>query len=347
MKKNFYSELPEIIKLLGYHVSRKTLHEYCIPNQIQIPSVLYSHNRAKDDKGHVIRGMFDLRGMLANADTMIAGHGMQLAPPEPEPEMTDDEVEDAINSRFASLDLMTYGVVDGNFRSMIVSGNPGIGKTYNLEYILEGAAAEGKIQFDSVRGFVRATGLYKLLWEHREKKQVLMLDDADSVFQDEIALNLLKGALDTTKKRTISWRSEKVFEAEDGEMIPSYFDFNGSVIFVSNINFQRASASQNRLAPHLEALMSRSFYLDLNMTNVRELMCRIRSVVAGSDILTSMTVKKSDQKRIVSYIETNAHRLREMSLRTVIKLGTIMVASGGDESNFKKMADATTLVRGK
>ena len=74
----------------------------------------------------------------------------------------------------------------------------------------------------------------------------------------------MKGALDTTKRRVISWRSEKIFEAEDGEAIPSSFDFEGAVIFVTNKNFDREIMRSSKLTPHLEALISRSFYLDLN-----------------------------------------------------------------------------------
>ena len=191
-------------------------------------------------------------------------------------------------------------------------------------------AVREQIKFESVRGFVRATGLFKLLWEHREKGSVLMFDDADSVFADETALNLLKGALDTTKKRTISWRSEKAFEDATGGEIPQSFDFDGSVIFVTNLNFQRAVASNNRLAPHMEALMSRSFYLDLNLTTTRELIVRIQSVVKHSSILSTMGLSKTAQKTIMAYIVENTTRLRELSLRSVIKLGTIMRVAKDD-----------------
>ncbi len=176
-----------------------------------------------------------------------------------------------------------------------------------------------------------------------------MLDDADSVFQDEVSLNLLKGALDTTKKRRISWRSEKVFEAEGGEDIPREFQFDGAVIFVSNINFQRAVQAGNKLSPHLEALMSRSYYLDLNMTGTRELIVRIKSVVRNTEILVGepMNIKRKDADRIVSYIEDNQTKMRELSLRSIIKLGTIWRAAAGEDKKFKIMADATCLVRGR
>jgi hypothetical protein len=336
-KRDFFVELPQIIAAnMGQTtISRTDLKAYCEKNNVSIPALIKQHRAG--------RGMFNLQPLLDAGKQLY-----NVAEEEPEPiiELTDEELLDNINSRFASLDLMTYGVVNGDFRSMIVSGNPGIGKTYTLEYILESAQDNGKITFTSVRGFVRATGLFRLLYEHKEKGQVIMFDDADSVFADENGLNLLKAALDTTKKRTISWRTEKFFNSdEDGEAIPKYFDFNGSVIFVSNLDFERNVKANNRLAPHMEALMSRSYYLNLNLTGTRELLLRIQSVVDNSDILSSMDLSKKQQKEITTYISTNVSKLRELSLRTIIKLGTIMKASAGDAVNFKRMADATSLKR--
>jgi hypothetical protein len=336
IKKPFISEIANIVAKFGLIVSRKDLVGYCTEQNITIPAILYSHRAS--------RGFFNLATLLKMAeDSKIH---LETDVPPPPPEKTDAEIETDINARFASLDLMTYGVVDGSFRSLIVSGNPGIGKTYNLEKILEDAANASKILYKGVRGYVRATGLYRLMWEQRHKECVLMFDDADSVFQDELSLNLLKGGLDTTKRRHISWRSEKRFEAEDGEDIPQDFDFLGAIIFVSNINFPRLVAQGNKLAPHLEALMSRSFYLDLNLDNTRELIVRIKSVVAHSSILGGMTIKKDDQTRIVNFIAEYQDRLRELSLRTIVKMGIIWKASGNNFDRFSKMACSTLMRRG-
>jgi hypothetical protein len=338
--------IDDLIAKFGPTISRKDLKAYQAEHNVSLPAEIRLHRNG--------RGFFNLEtlrpALFSTGAQMPHGTGAAFVPPpiEPEPEMTDEEIETEINSRFASLDLMTYGIVKQDFRALIVSGNPGTGKTFTLEHILYSAADAHKILFQTVRGFVRATGLYRLLYEFREKECVVMFDDADSIFQDEVALNLLKAALDTTKKREISWRSEKVFESEDGEVIPQSFQFNGAAIFVSNIDFQRAVAQGNKISPHLEALMSRSYYLDLNMRSVRELIVRIKSVVKHSDILSGVGVKKAkDQEEIVQYIEDNQNRLREVSLRTVLKLGNIWRAANGDKDKFSKMAGATCLVRGR
>jgi hypothetical protein len=287
-----------------------------------------------------VRGWFDLTVLLQNAQ----GTNTQFSPAvPPPPEMTDEEIESDICARFATLELMAEGVADQSFKSLIVSGNPGIGKTFALENILEKAANNSKILFTGVRGYVRATGLFRLMWESRHKEAVLLFDDSDFVFTDEISLNLLKGGLDTTKRRKISWHSEKNFEDDGGEEIPKEFEFNGSIVFISNLNFPRLVAQGNKLAPHLSALMDRSFYLDLNLNSVREQLIRIKWVAKNSDILKDVDKKGKDQ--ILEYIETNQERFRELSLRSLVKLQILYKGSKGNINQFKRIASATLLVR--
>jgi hypothetical protein len=304
-------------------VPRKVVQAACDKAGIRIPSIALRNKLA--------RGVLDLSPLATG----------QIAYSVPAPivdERTDKEIETEIENRFKALDRMAFGVVAGKFRSLIASGNPGIGKTYTLEYILEGAANDGKIQFTAIRGYVKPTGLYRLLYECRHENCVLLLDDADSIWQDEIGLNLLKGALDTTHRRTISWRSEKVFTADDGEQLPNSFDFKGAVVFITNLNFDFETQRANRLTPHLQALISRSFYLDLNLATPRELMVRIKSVINNSEILDA--VPEKGRKLIMKYMEDSQDKLRELSLRMVLKLAAIQ-AGAKSEDDFYAMANAT------
>lgn len=333
-KQIFFNDVLPGLLQTGTTVTRQTLKSACLQAGISAPSIAL--------RNKIGRGLIDLTPLL-NMTTISPAHVGHAAPPIVD-ERTDDEIEASIQSRFDALDRMAFGVASGKFRSMICSGNPGIGKTYSLEYILEGQAHEGNIQYTGVRGYVKPTGIYKLLWENRHKNCVIMFDDADSVFNDEIGLNLLKGALDSTKRRTISWRSEKVFEAEDGESIPNSFDFEGAVVFVTNLNFDREVQRASKLTPHLEALISRSFYLDLNLDFPRELMVRIKQVVRESSMLNHL--KATERTMIVEYMEKNMRNLRELSLRMAIKLGQILGASK-NQKDFESMAKTTCLRRGK
>jgi hypothetical protein len=326
----FYKEVLRRALKNGPTISRRELQALCSQFGMKyIP--MYAQ------KNKVGRGAYDLSGL--SIDFLPQGTIPILAE---EDKRSDADIEEAIDERFAALDRMAFGVAEGKYHALIASGNPGIGKTYTLEYILEGAAHEGKITLTVVHGFVRATGLYRLLWETRESKSVLLLDDSDSVFDDEISLNLLKGALDSTKRRNISWRSEKVFETDGGEEIPNNFDYNGSVVFITNKDFDREIQRENKIKPHLEALVSRSYYLDLNLAFPRELMIRIKSVVSKTDMLNDLS--EDGKIAIISYMEKNMSHMRELSLRMALKLANLWRGSKTVKS-FEQMAGATCLKR--
>jgi hypothetical protein len=340
-KKKVVSDL---IHKYGEVVTRRQIQEYCQESGTNFPYWITDHTASK-----LGRAQFTLRPLATQMGVSTDGAPVQTAtaealPAEVEPEKSDDELRDEIRSRFSSLSRFADAIVDGKLRSLIVSGNAGIGKTFILENILERAADDSKILFRSIKGYVKATGLYKLMWEHRWENCVIMFDDADSIFQDEVALNLLKSALDTTRKRRVSWLSEKSFKDEAGEEIPDSFDFAGCIIFVTNLNFDRMSKTNSRLAPHFQALISRSFYIDLNLLSAREMMIRIEDVIAHTDILSSMSIDEFKAEYILLFMKENMMKLRELSLRMVIKLGHIAIAAKG-ESDFISMARSTCMVR--
>jgi hypothetical protein len=257
---------------------------------------------------------------------------------------TDEDIIRKQRKRFKMLDRMVDGVINGSVRSLIVSGPAGIGKTYTIESSLESANSEGFIQYEKVCGYVKASGLYKILWENREKNQVILIDDADSAFNDETALNILKAALDTSKRRTISWRSEKSFADDLGNEIPKSFDFNGSVIFITNLDFERLMSSTKQLAPHFSALMSRSFYLDLNLASQHEYMLRIFDVLDNSSMKETLTLNEAETKMVKEFLIHNKSRMRELSLRIVTKLaGLVHIATS--KQDFFELAEASCLRR--
>ena len=126
-------------------------------------------------------------------------------------------------------------------------------------------------------------------------------------------------------------------ETEEGEKLPTSFEFEGSVIFITNLDFDRLIGAGHKLTPHLEALVSRSHYLDLAMKSRRHYLIRIKQVVAEG-MLKDMGINGMDETILMSYIHTNADKLRELSLRMVVKLATLMKMS---RSQWEKIAKTT------
>ena len=154
---------------------------------------------------------------------------------------TETEVEamNRIASRFSVLDEMSKACIQGDIRAMIVSGPPGVGKSHGVNLQMEKASmfdklAGKKVRFEVVKGAMSGIGLFAILYKYSDSKNVLVFDDCD-IWEDPDALNVLKGALDSGKTRRISWNKDSRILREEG--IPNTFNFNGSVIFITNLNF--------------------------------------------------------------------------------------------------------------
>lgn len=249
------------------------------------------------------------------------------------PVLSDAEVLSLVQSRFAVLRRLAIGCSTGDTRAVIVSGAPGIGKSYNCIEVLEDIALkrgnENGKTFEAVSGFMSPVHLYMALYRNRAPGQVLLLDDCDSVYGVDEALNILKAALDTKKARTISWFADSaVLKSED---IPNQFLFEGSVIFITNLDFDGfLAAGKNRLTPHIDALVSRSLYLDLKLHESRSVMLWIEHVVTSLNILVSdFGITKEQQSEVIAFLKSHTHRARKLSVRTAVLIGG-MVKSNPD-----------------
>lgn len=249
---------------------------------------------------------------------------------------SDAEIDARLRERFEILDVLTEAALFGDARSVIVSGPAGLGKSFNVDKQLSTWDPD-QVNHTIVKGFIRPTGLYKLLYDYREQGQVIVFDDADSVFFDDVSLNLLKSVCDTTDIRRVSWLAETRMETDDGEKLPRSFIFEGTIVFITNLDFDDMIERGHKLAPHMSALVSRSHYIDLAMKTKRDYLVRIRQVVADG-MLREQGLTAEQEAEVMSFIEEKQNVLRELSLRMAVKIGNL-VKTGN--SNWKRVASAT------
>ena len=259
----------------------------------------------------------------------------------PAVEATDEEVMARIRGRFEILDEMTKAAVAGDVRAMIVSGPPGVGKSYGVEKIVEAACLFDKIsgkrlRAEVVKGSATPIGLYQTLYKYSDKNCVLVFDDCDSILLDDVSLNLLKGALDSGKKRKISWLSESSTLRREG--IPDQFNFNGTVIFITNLKFDKMKSQ--KLRDHLDALQSRCHYLDLTLDTMRDKLLRIRQIANDGQLFEEYEFDTETQNEIIDFMCHNANRFREMSLRMAIKIADLRKSF---PLKWKEMATVTCM----
>jgi len=238
---------------------------------------------------------------------------------------SDDEIKTRLRERFDILDEMTRAVKKGDVRAMIVTGPPGVGKSFGVETVLAKhdvfatvAQNEKLKKYEVVKGAMSAIGLYKKLYEFQDKKSILVFDDCDSVLLDDLSLNILKAALDSGKKRMIHWNTDSRLLRSEG--VPNSFEFKGGAIFITNIKFENVKSK--KLKDHLEALESRCHYLDLTIDTEREKVLRIKQIVEDG-MLDEYEFKPWDVDEILDFIDNNKKRLRELSLRMVLKLADL------------------------
>ena len=256
---------------------------------------------------------------------------------------SDETILARLNERFEILTEMTKAVKRGDVRAMIVSGPPGVGKSHNVEAVLQkdglfDTLGERKPRFEVVKGAMSSIGLYSKLYEFSDAKNVLVFDDCDDILQEELSLNILKGALDSSNRRFISWNTDSRILRSEG--IPDKFEFKGAAIFITNIKFEHVRSK--KLRSHLDALESRCHYMDLEMDTQREKLLWIKNIVS-TGMLDRYEFEPVVKHEVLEFINEYKDKLRELSLRMVLKISDLRKAF---PTSWQAMAKTTCMKRG-
>ena len=257
---------------------------------------------------------------------------------------TDEQIIERTRKRFDILEDMTQAVKEGTVRAMIVTGPPGVGKSFGVDKVLHkedlfNLMGQRKPKYEVVKGAMSAIGLYCKLYEYADKGNVVVFDDCDSVLLDDLSLNILKAALDSSTKRMIHWNTDSSKLRNEG--VPGSFEFKAGAIFITNIKFDHVKSK--KLQDHLAALESRCHYIDLQMDTEREKVLRIKQITEDG-MLDSYEFKNGEQDEVIDFIDDQKKKLRELSLRTVLKIADLRKSF---PKNWKEMAEVTVMKTGR
>lgn len=255
---------------------------------------------------------------------------------------SEEEIISRLNEREELIKELVRGTYEGGYRSIIISGPAGLGKSYTVYSTLH-SVDPNSINYRVVKGYIRATGLFKLLYECKEQGQVLVLDDADKILSDETSLNLLKAACDSGELREISWQSEAILISEDGERIPKTFEYKGSVILITNYDIDGIIENKkSKLGPHLQAIISRALYIDFGMKSIREYYIKVKMIAKSGELFKVEGLTDQEIEDVLLYMKDNVKCLREVTLRMAKKLGQMRKTN---PKNWKNIANVTCLVK--
>jgi hypothetical protein len=238
--------------------------------------------------------------------------------------------EFGINQRFDFVRQMVGMVASKTIASAVITGQGGLGKTHTVLRELEstgmtnvtdlaafevGTKIKSTNAYRIIKGFSTAKGLYRALFEGNG--MVLVFDDCDSVLKDPVALNLLKGALDSYSERYISWNAD--IRDED---LPRSFKFDGAVIFISNMDLETID----------QAVRTRALCVDVSMTEEQKVE-RMQVIIKDEDFMPEIDL--AVKKEALDFIQSILKSINNLSLRSLI--ATIKIRSkGGDWKSLAK-----------
>ena len=215
-----------------------------------------------------------------------------------DPDIVFDEITDYVT--MAAKELLP---------ALLITGQGGIGKSYNVEKILDQYGKRHET-WEKVKGKASAAAMYNTLWYNRDK--IVVFDDCDSVFKDPDAINVLKGALDSNDFREISWATKAegmvyTLDLDDNkeilqrcqewsdqhhgkEAIPNHFIFEGEVIFISNL-------TKAEIYKRDSALLTRCTCIDV-VLSAQGVMKRLQTVLPHIKVYKAMGARGSEGKDI-------------------------------------------------
>jgi len=215
-------------------------------------------------------------------------------------ESSDSEV---IKEAFKPVRQLTRAVASGYSPAMIVKGAGAVGKTHNVQAELSEMGLKEKEDYVLLNTYSTPLEFYRMLWEYKDRKAVV-LDDVAGLFNNDKTIALLKSALWGCPLRIVQYNSS----TERLGAVPSEFIMNAGIIILTN--------QLPRNHPHIDAIISRCHYLELKFT--REQIIRILYDFAKNRDYLDLT--QEDRLKVIDWLVKNTNDAYDVNFRTLIKL---------------------------
>ena len=266
------------------------------------------------------------------------------------------------NVVFDQLDVLVKSVGDGVNTALLITGQGGIGKSFGVGRVLKEVLGLVKGEdYVIMKGSNSSFAMYRFLYNNYDK--TIIFDDCDSVFADKDSLNILKAVLDTGAERIVSWDTAgtvpiktgmshdqieqelAAYSASHGNKpaIPSQFEFEGSIIFISNM-------TRKQIESRDAALLTRCLNVDITLSQ-EDTINRIKTCLPGIRYYAAKKIEgqpvditnERDKAEVMEYMMGTEFRAilarksqAQVSFRTLINLCKLKAS---DPVNWKSCVE--------
>lgn len=258
----------------------------------------------------------------------------------------EEEVRATPEERFSDMESYVLNVILGLDASALICGAPGVGKTYR---IMQAIKKEGKVRgrdYEVIKGKCTPMVLFQMLHDYQNNGQILVIDDADDIIKDDVSINLIKAATDSSDERIVSYGSQvKIFVPEEKQglysdfemdaqgrwIYPKNFVYNGGVIIITNMSAGQIDT----------AIRSRAMICDLNFSTNEVLdMVRQISPHIAPEILTP-ACKERALKYLQNLAESGAPM--EISIRSFILVAKLYLSDAPESAIERRIREQMKL----
>lgn len=246
-----------------------------------------------------------------------------------------DKIEYVADTMLLDKDFIQL-VMEGVYRSALIYGGAGMGKTHLVETAFKEAGMVAGEDYLLGRGTTSPVMFYAMLYEMRDTGKFVLIDDCDAILRDEDGINVLKAAMDNEFRR-VGWNTKSNVKRLTGTgVVPKQFTFNGTVIANTNVAY---SGKTGKMAQHFEAIKSRTAEHRMEFDTKDEQFAYVFHLIMNLNYLdnNAETLLTQEQKiAMLRFIMSNLSVASRIDARTPQKLARLIIARPNNWQNHAR-----------
>lgn len=345
--------------MLGDDDVKELITEADISDLMRQKNNLYQRIRDAKKKG---RDVADLEAQYEELKVQIESskglvRGNVVTKPQTDPDIAkleaqfEEEVKASPEERFADMESYINKVIIGFKPLAVICGAPGVGKTYRIMKAIQSFGKQKGADYGLIKGKSTAANLFMTFHDYKDPGKLVVIDDADEVVKDDVAINLIKAACDSSDERWVSWGTARPPEMSEEQaamcddavagangkfFYPKEFEMKGGLIIITNMNAGQLDT----------AIKNRGLLCDLNFTT-DEILDIVRGI--APKIMPNILPDSAKQKAL-DYLQELADKNvpMEISIRSFTLVAGMYMDDAPEEAIQRRIREQMKLqfVRG-